>query len=138
MHSPIAMTAPGSRRFGLSLVEMLLAFAVMALTLIPLAGTFASGSMATRQIVDSTIAMGLAAEQLELMRVRPYGELATLPTSRPIDGAILPRGYSGTLSWREPAPGSLMEARARISWTVAGDRMRSLELSTLILNPRGP
>jgi hypothetical protein len=115
---------------------MLLALAIVAACVVPLAGSYASGTLAVQQSVNVTRAAHLAAGQLDRLRARPFTELAALPARQPLDAAGLPRPFEGEVERADLAPGELLRLTVRLRWHPTEKLTEKVELSTFVLNPR--
>ncbi|MBI4871211.1 MAG: hypothetical protein HY814_06550 [Candidatus Riflebacteria bacterium] len=123
-------------RAGVSLVEALLALAVLGVALGAVLGTFTSGTLATQQVVQTTRALQMAARQLELVRLSPFETVAAFPASRPLDSSAVPGPFEGVVEREDLSSGELVLVRVRIRWQVNEKLTEKVELATFFLNPR--
>lgn len=123
-------------RRAVSLVELLLALAIVAAAVIPIVSSYASGTLAVQQSVNVTRAVHLAAGQLDRLRARPFAELVALPARQPLDAAALPRPFEGEVERADLAPGELLRLTVRLRWSPTEKLTEKVELSTFVLDPR--
>ncbi|MBI3891602.1 MAG: hypothetical protein HY303_08745 [Candidatus Wallbacteria bacterium] len=121
---------------GFSLVEVLLAAAVAALAIVPLAGSFTTATLGTQQVVQTTRAVELASSRLELLRGRPFAEVAALPAVSVLPAAELGRPCEGEMGRVDLVPGELVRIAVRVRWSPSPKLLEKVELATFYLNAR--
>ncbi len=126
-------------RRGFSVMEMLVAAAVFASSVMILLGIFPLSARAVRQSQLNLIATHLAENQLETARARSYEALFTetlppIPFTLKVNGTDLNVTYTVTMDVTEVNPG-LKSVRVTVSWFWEFDRNLTLETEIARTSP---
>jgi len=135
---------------GFSLIELLIALAIFAVSLLAIYGTFPIAMRAITKAENNFLANQVAIKEVEFLKTLPWEELtmdndeiterpSTVVTST-INGVTINTTFNSIIRI-DPLPDdpdNIKVVRVQISWTTgspAGERFNYIQLETLLNNP---
>lgn len=127
-----------NRRRGVSLVETLMALAILSMLGVPAIHMLITGLRGAARVESAALALHLAEEPLELLQSLPYRLLLSRHAeyAPPAPPAALGRSFRRTVRVREVHPGALARVDVTVEWAEATPR--AVTLSCLVANEEAP
>lgn len=119
-----------TRRTGFTLIETLVAVAILATTIIATGALFARLPVNNREARDQSIALKIARAQIEALRAAGY---EALPATGPFANELLSSLASSSASVTVAAYDTkTKQVEVRVTWAGNGNASRSVSLTSLI------
>jgi prepilin-type N-terminal cleavage/methylation domain-containing protein len=120
---------------GFSLIEVTIAVAIIAVTIVAVSSLFARLPVNGREVRDQDVALKIANNEIETLRAAGYG---ALPATGPFNNALLSSLASGAGSVTITAyDAKTKQAVVAVTWRGANLANRSVSLTTLIAQNSG-